>query len=126
MPQLLGPRDNAYAGAIQPDRPPSGHGAGGGAPMSGGSKPRQKGKSFWAKRSAARRAGARRGLSTAQSPAEKVNNHSTLARNSLFFDNREIDHREQRISVFETAICFRVSEKPANPDWVHMLAARSR
>jgi len=56
--------------------------------------------------------------------AEKVNRRNTLARNSLFFDNREFDHREQGISVFETAICFRVSEKPANPGWVHMLAAR--
>ena len=53
----------------------------------------------------------------------KVNNHSALAGNSLFFDNREIDHRKQRISIFETAICFRVSEKSANPGWVHMLAA---
>ena len=48
----------------------------------------------------------------------KCNRRHRLARNSLFFANREFDHREQGNSVFETGIVSRLSEKSRNPAWV--------
>jgi len=42
---------------------------------------------------------------SALSVPRKCNYHNRLPRNSLFFANREFDHREQGNSVFKTAIC---------------------